>query len=130
MENPQIASTIVVKLKCDHCDKPFGQRKNLNQHIARVHNGQRYKCNVCDALLSSGFRLKTHMSLIHKKKNKIKFVKSRLVTTTGDGHETSSEAKKYVIREQAEHIRRLEANIAKSKTVIENLRKKIANGAR
>lgn len=69
MENPpsENETTPVSKLKCDHCDKSFGRRKNLNQHIARIHKAQRYKCNVCDALLSSGFRLK-HLSSIHKKK--------------------------------------------------------------
>lgn len=132
MENPpsEGETTSVGKLKCDHCDKSFGQRKNLNQHISRIHNAQRYKCNVCDALLSSGFRLKQHLSSIHKKKTKIKFVKSQLVIATNDGYETLPEAKKHIIREQAATIRQLEIKIAKSKTVIENLKKKIANGSR
>lgn len=127
MENSQSATTSVAKLKCDHCSKTFGQRKNLNQHIARVHLAQRYKCNVCDALLSSGFRLKNHLSSVHKKKKKVKFVKSHLVTATNHGYETASEAKKYIIRDQAERIRQLEANLSKLKTVIEKLREKIAN---
>lgn len=126
MENRQSST----KLQCEHCTKTFGQRKNLNQHIARIHMARRYECNVCHVLLSSGFRLKNHMSAVHKKKNKIKFVKSHLVTASNDGYETSPEAKKFIIREQADHIRQLEIKIAKAKTVIENLREKIANGSR
>lgn len=128
MEKQQPSSTPAAELKCDHCNKIFGQRKNLNQHMARVHNGQRYKCDICEVLLSSGFRLKTHMQSAHKKKSKIKFVKSHLVKQTKDGHETPSEAKKYIIREQADKIRQLETKISKTKSAIVNLRKKIATG--
>lgn len=126
MENQPSSSTSVAEFKCAHCNKTFGRPKNLNQHIARIHNSQRYKCDECGALLSSGFRLKTHLAVVHKKKNKINFVKSHLVTKRSDGYDTSPEAKKYIIREQADQIRRLEANLAKSNNVIENLRKKIA----
>lgn len=127
MESPQSSAASIPELKCDHCSKTFGQRKNLNQHITRIHKAQRYECNVCHALLSSGFRLKNHLISVHKKKNKIKFVKSHLVTATNDGCETSPEAKKYIILEQAGQIRQMEIKIAKAKTAIENLRKKIAN---
>lgn len=126
-----ISKLLASKKQCCHCNKTFSQQKNLNQHIARIHNAHRYKCNDCDALLSSGFRLKTHLSLVHKKKTKIKFVKSCLVVKTQNGYETSADAKKYyIIREQAERIQQLQISIKRLTTVIERLRKLIAGGGK
>lgn len=113
-------------LQCPHCNKIYGQRKNLNQHIARVHESQRYKCEICDALLSSGYRLKSHLFKVHKKKNQIKFAKSALVVKTQSGFETSPDAKQYIIREQAEQISKLKIQLKKSKAALKNLKKKVS----
>lgn len=67
---------------------------------------------------------------MHKKKAKITFVKSCLVVKTQNGCETSADAKKYVIQEQALRISQLEASIKMKNTVIENLRKLVAGGGK
>jgi methyl-CpG-binding domain protein 4 len=55
------------KLPCTEpgCIRAFSTNKGRRRHIESFHNKQKFKCTVCDALLSRADKLKNHMRKIH-----------------------------------------------------------------
>ena len=53
---------------CEYCDKEFSSRKNLRQHIRRVHF-KILECPVCDKYFDKEY-LKFHREAVHLKKRK------------------------------------------------------------
>ena len=53
--------------KCDHCDKCFGTRGHLNEHINGVHNqGAAMACPICQKIFNTAKRMKKHLFNAHK----------------------------------------------------------------
>ena len=50
--------------KCDHCQKSFGRKPELERHIEARHQMVKYKCDVCSSVFTSKSYL-TH----HKRKH-------------------------------------------------------------
>ena len=64
-------STVHEKKKefaCDHCDKKFGHRGHLNQHISMVHEKKKdFACDQCDKKFGQRGHLNQHISSVHEK---------------------------------------------------------------
>jgi len=59
--------------KCDHCNESFGQKQNLNTHINTIHLKQKnYKCEHCECTFGEKGHLKTHINTVHLKKRNFK----------------------------------------------------------
>ncbi|XP_029341010.1 zinc finger protein 808-like [Acyrthosiphon pisum] len=56
------------KHKCRHCDKEFGDKRNMNMHIKLVHQGSMVKCKICDKMYSGKRQLRYHDNRVHSKK--------------------------------------------------------------
>ena len=56
------------KASCEYCDKEFSSRKNLRQHIRRIHFKIIEKCPVCDKYFDKEY-LKKHIRTVHKDGN-------------------------------------------------------------
>lgn len=50
---------------CEYCDKSFHQARDKNDHVNFIHNKIRYKCPVCQKLLSKYRAVTRHMRLDH-----------------------------------------------------------------
>jgi uncharacterized C2H2 Zn-finger protein len=51
---------------CDHCDKVFSQKANLNKHVNSVHKKlTRYQCDHRDKVFSRKCNLQTHVNSRH-----------------------------------------------------------------
>ena len=53
--------------KCENCPSAYNDRSNLEMHIANIHDGVKYKCDLC----SESFTLKKNVAR-HKKRKHIK----------------------------------------------------------
>ena len=70
-----VENEIILKYKCDICNKRVMTKKGLKLHISRMHeksmeriereNKQRFACNKCDIKRSTNVFLKSHMKLVH-----------------------------------------------------------------
>lgn len=67
--NTAIPGSSLRRVNCEKpgCDKTFASNKSLNVHVARVHDGKRFKCNTCGQLLASKLSLQRHVLDVHKK---------------------------------------------------------------
>ena len=54
-------------LLCPHCKKTYSSKQYLKEHVATVHENQRYGCNECDKTFSSVVHLKSHYNTKHLK---------------------------------------------------------------
>lgn len=77
-EEVATASSTSQRWKCTHrgCKKSYISRKNLNQHVKRVHLGKKYKCSLCSKILETKDSVKRHVNTIHRKQNAAKHVVS------------------------------------------------------
>jgi hypothetical protein len=58
------------EFKCDHCDKAFGQKRNLGDHINRIHKKiKSYSCEWCSYTSCTKRELKGHSIRNHNLKN-------------------------------------------------------------
>ena len=58
---------------CEHCDKTFGQKGNLNVHINTIHLKQKnFSCEHCDFTSGRKDYLKIHINTIHLKQKSFK----------------------------------------------------------
>ena len=56
--------------KCTECNKSFGYRNVLNNHIKSIHDKSKpYKCNICNGQFKLEHNLKSHIKSVHKGKN-------------------------------------------------------------
>ncbi|KAJ0171164.1 hypothetical protein K1T71_013363 [Dendrolimus kikuchii] len=54
-------------LKCEHCDKRFSIRRDVELHMNRVHLNKRpYKCDLCDKAYAAHWCLTQHKRLSHE----------------------------------------------------------------
>ncbi|XP_063834834.1 zinc finger protein 311-like isoform X2 [Ostrinia nubilalis] len=54
-------------LPCQHCDKRFAIRRDLDRHVNRVHlNIKPFQCDSCDKAYVNGWSLTEHKRLIHE----------------------------------------------------------------
>ena len=59
--------------KCETCDKIFGAKRSLQQHLKLVHeNIKSEKCNLCDKAFGSNQQLRIHLKIVHQKTNEKK----------------------------------------------------------
>lgn len=97
-----------MSVECPHCGKVI-TKKNLNTHIKRVHEGQKFECRTCKQRLSSKYRLNQHFSLSHNGQE----IAYDLITETVDIEPKLSEAEKdAIIAEQREEIGRLQIELS------------------
>ena len=54
------------KLKCDKCDKVYGKRNHLRQHIEAKHFGVRYSCEKCVYQATTQSSLNMHIKATHE----------------------------------------------------------------
>lgn len=47
----------------NNCKKVYPYKHHLERHIATIHNGQKFICPICEALLASKTYLNTHMRI-------------------------------------------------------------------
>ncbi|RTG81007.1 uncharacterized protein DC041_0009358, partial [Schistosoma bovis] len=55
-----------IRHPCNQCDRRFGSKSKLNDHIKVAHEGIKYPCNQCDRLYTSRFHLNEHLRANHK----------------------------------------------------------------
>lgn len=79
--------------------------KNLNQHINRHHQKQRFECSLCGKILISSFSLKRHWHDVHNKK--VKSTQSAEVIVGRNSVKIAPKAKNALIEEQAKDIEKL-----------------------
>ncbi|KAL0809978.1 hypothetical protein ABMA28_010822 [Loxostege sticticalis] len=54
-------------LSCQHCDKRFSIRRDLNRHMNRIHlNIKPFQCDRCDKAYVNGWSLTEHKRLVHE----------------------------------------------------------------
>ena len=59
----EIEESEKVSLQCEHCDKAFSTRSNLNKHVSSIHEEKKpFKCDVCDYSCSRKDALTKHVS--------------------------------------------------------------------
>ena len=56
----------IQKKKCNQCGKSYDKR-NLQRHINQVHEGLKYKCELCQKMFSEPANLKRHIMCVHDK---------------------------------------------------------------
>ena len=62
-----------VQIECGICDAEFGQREDLDRHVAIVHEGKKpFKCDICYAQFTSKHGMKGHIATIHDGKKTFK----------------------------------------------------------
>ena len=54
------------KFKCSICDTSFTQSGSLKTHTKTVHEGQKFKCSICDASFTQSGVLKRHIATVHE----------------------------------------------------------------
>ncbi|XP_061819598.1 uncharacterized protein [Nerophis lumbriciformis] len=52
-------------LKCSHCDKTFGKKRNLTRHMRRHTDNRCWKCSQCGKTFSKKGNLTVHTRIIH-----------------------------------------------------------------
>ena len=61
------------KFKCGICDADFGQKGNLNQHVATVHEGKKlFECDICNTKFGQKSHLNKHVTTVHEGKKQFK----------------------------------------------------------
>ncbi|XP_039761241.1 zinc finger protein 431-like isoform X2 [Pararge aegeria] len=56
-----------LKLQCEHCDKRFGIKRDLERHLNRVHLKRKpYQCDRCDKAYVSLWPLQEHKRFAHE----------------------------------------------------------------
>ena len=55
------------KFQCEHCEKAFGQKSNLRNHVKNIHGGKKMKCDFCDKFLFQ-YSMKRHIESAHKQR--------------------------------------------------------------
>ena len=61
------------KDQCKYCDYQVGAWSALRAHIAAVHKGIRYKCDICGQTFRNKGAIKSHKSSKHDKKSLINY---------------------------------------------------------
>ena len=57
------------RFKCTECNKCFGYRNVLNNHIKSIHEKKKpYKCDICNGQFKLEHNLKAHMKSVHEGK--------------------------------------------------------------
>ena len=57
-------------IKCDHCEKSFSSKQDLNRHVSAVHDGRKpFQCPICFMEVSFQGNLRKHIREIHDKIN-------------------------------------------------------------
>ena len=57
------------RFKCTECNKFFGYRNVLNNHIKSIHDKSKpYKCNICNGQFKLEHNLKAHIKSVHEGK--------------------------------------------------------------
>jgi hypothetical protein len=63
----------MTEFNCEHCDKTFGMKGNLNVHINTVHLKKRnFKCEHCECTFGVKVNLNTHINTVHLKQQNFK----------------------------------------------------------
>ena len=56
--------------KCDICDYSYSEKRDMNRHIASVHEGQKpFNCDICEYKCSLNQQLKQHVTKKHGETN-------------------------------------------------------------
>lgn len=56
-----------LKLQCEHCNKRFGIKRDLERHLNRVHlNRKPYQCDKCDKAYINDWSLTEHKRFTHE----------------------------------------------------------------
>ena len=83
---------VIHMLKCDFCDSAFTLKKQLEEHILKVHEGKKpaplkmkklslweatkpYKCSICKTIFVTKSNLKEHIATIHKEQLDVNIMK-------------------------------------------------------
>lgn len=100
-------NTEQIRVRCTFsgCPKSYSSMRNLNQHINRHHQKQRFECSMCEKILVSSFSLKRHCRDVHQKK--IKSTASAEVIVSRNSVKIALKAKNALIIEQATKIEKL-----------------------
>ena len=54
---------------CEICDDNFGQKGNLQRHLATVHEGKKqFKCSICNKNFEQKRDLNKHVATVHEGK--------------------------------------------------------------
>ena len=55
------------KFKCSLCDAMYGLKSNLNRHIKRTHDEKKesLKCSLCDITFLNDYRKVKHIKSVH-----------------------------------------------------------------
>ena len=57
----------VKTFECSQCDSSFSSSKDINRHIATVHEGKKpFKCNMCEYEAAQKTNLKKHIESVHE----------------------------------------------------------------
>ncbi|XP_073958738.1 zinc finger Y-chromosomal protein-like isoform X2 [Choristoneura fumiferana] len=60
-------SYVELPLQCEHCDKRFAIRRDLDRHTNRVHlNIKPFQCDQCEKAYVNGWSLNEHRRLVHE----------------------------------------------------------------
>ena len=51
--------------KCNHCDKQFKRKKDLNRHMREMHGSTEYHCPHCDYVSCIQSMLDVHVKDVH-----------------------------------------------------------------
>lgn len=113
-------------VQCPQCHKTYGKKCNLAAHIKSVHGGEKFMCNICSQKLSSAFRIRLHISSVHKVASQNNFQKI-IDTIEFDYPKVPNEQKDEVIENQKISIADLQSELKKIEKENSRLQRRLVN---
>ncbi|VDP71197.1 unnamed protein product, partial [Schistosoma curassoni] len=55
-----------IRHPCNQCDRRFGSKSKLNDHIKVAHEGITFPCDECSKIFSSNGALCRHLQSVHQ----------------------------------------------------------------
>lgn len=111
------------KRQCKICSKKFVKQNNLNEHVAAIHQGRKYRCPAdgCNSLYTSAFRLKDHYKKSHTPP--MPDVRSTIVYDSERGLVPGEEAKDALIIELRNQIGNQKNQIESQESMLKVMRR-------